>query len=365
MTTDAMTDRDRYHACMSYQPVDRAPFWDWGGWPETIERWRTEGYDPETSDPARIADSRITPGNWFFPNPPFEHTIVEETDVDVVFINHEGILMKERRDNPRSSMPQFLKFPVETRAEFREFWAQRMIPDHAARIGPDWQTQLTQWRAQPVPLQIIADRWGGFFGPQRNLTGLERLCMLFYDDPAFIEEMMDANADFIIAMMGPILDVIDIDAFVFWEDMAFNHGPLLDPALARQFMLPRYRRVTDFLYSRGVEWIGLDSDGQIDTLIPIWVDAGINALYPFEVQAGMDVLQVRRQFGKSLRLWGGVDKRALIQGPDAIDTELNRLRPLIEEGGYVPHLDHGCPPDIAFSNYCYFLQRLHDVCAGK
>ena len=175
---------------------------------------------------------------------------------------------------------------------------------------------------------------------------------------------MEANADLLIAMMSQILDVIDIDAFGFWEDMAYNHAPLISPAAVRRFMLPRYRKVADFLRRRGVKYIGLDSDGRIDSLIPIWMDAGLNFLYPFEVQSGMDVPAVRRTYGRELRIWGGVDKRALIHGKTAIDAELERLKPLIAEGGYIPHTDHSCPPDISFANYCYYLKQLASAC-GK
>ena len=357
-----MNDLERFRACMAYEPVDHTPFWDWWAWPETVDRWRSEGFDPDRPSPASICDQRQAFSGWFFPNPPFEREVVEEDDRHVVYVNHEGILMKERKDQPFSSMPQFLRFPVQTRAEFRAFWKQRMQPDLAARIGPDWRAQLKAWRAVPQPLIVISDRWGGFFGPLRNLVGVETLCTLFYDDPAFVEEMMDADAEFIIAMMGQILDVIEIDAFGFWEDMAYNHAPLISPDMARRYMLPRYKRVADFVRSRGVPYIGLDSDGQIDPLIPVWLDAGLNFLYPFEVQAGMDVLEVRRKYGPELRLWGGVDKRALAQGRAAIDAELGRVKPLIDEGGYIPHTDHSCPPDISFDNYCYYLQRLAEVC---
>ena len=357
-----MTDVQRFQACMEYQPVDHTPFWDWGAWPETIERWQGEGYLPGVNDPAQFADGRNFFGNWFFPNPPFEYRMVSEDEHTIVYVNHEGILMKERKDNPMSSMPQFLKFPVETRQEFRLFWQERMQPDLEQRIGPDWQAQLRHWRAEPRPLGIISDRWGGFFGPLRNLVGVQKLCMLFYDDPPFLEEMMEANADFIIAMMAQILDVIAIDAFIFWEDMGYKAGPLVSPRMAHQYMLPRYRRVVDFLRGRGVKYIGLDSDGQIDPLIPIWLEAGLNFLYPFEVQAGMDVLEVRRKYGRDLRIWGGVDKRALAIGPAAIETELARLLPLVREGGYIPHTDHSCPPDISFANYGYYMRRLKEIC---
>jgi uroporphyrinogen decarboxylase len=174
--------------------------------------------------------------------------------------------------------------------------------------------------------------------------------------------MMDANADLIIAIMSQVLDVISIDAFGYWEDMAYNHAPLISPDMVRRYMLPRYQRVTEFLMKRGVKYVGLDSDGQIDSLIPVWMDAGLNFLYPFEVQCGMDVLAVRRRYGRTLRIWGGVDKRALKHGPEAIDKELERVRPLIEEGGYSPHTDHSCPPDISYENYCYYLKRLAAVC---
>jgi len=357
-----MTERERFHACMDYQFVDVTPHWTWGAWPETIERWKSEGYDPAITDIAQGASPVQWIGSWFFPHPPFEHTVLQEDDEHILYVNHEGILMREMKNQPLSSMPQFVRFPVETREDFRAFWNSRMKPDLEARLGPDWRQQIQARAGTPVPFIVISDRWGGFFGPLRNLVGVERLCTLFYDDPAFVEEMMDADADFIIAMMSRILDVASVDAFAFWEDMAYKTGPLLTPRLARKYMLPRYRRVTEFLRSRGVRWIGLDSDGNIEALIPIWLDAGLNFLYPFEVQAGMDVVSVRRRYGRELRLIGGIDKRAVADGVQAIEAELERVRPLIEEGGYIPMLDHSCPPDISWKNYTYYMRRLGEIC---
>ncbi len=358
-----MNDRERFYACMNYDPVDHIPFWSWGAWPETLERWQKEGYDPRQTDLNMDADRRQILGDWFFPHPPFRKEILAEDEEHVLYVNHEGILMRELKKNPMSSMPQFVRFPVETREDFRKFWRERMRPDLTQRIGPHWPEQLRAMRAKPYPFIVVADRWGGFFGPLRNLVGVERLCTLFYDDPAFVEEMMDAEADFIIAMMSQILEVVTIDAFAFWEDMAYKTGPLISPDLTRRYMLPRYRRVVDFLSSRGVPFIGLDSDGMIDPLIPIWLDAGLNFLYPFEVQAGMDVLAVRKKYGRQLRIWGGVDKCALARGPRAIEAELSRLKPLLDEGGYIPHTDHSVPPDVSFEDYCYYMRQLKEVCS--
>jgi len=359
-----MTSRERFINTLEYNPVDRGIYGiGVGTWPETIERWKKEGYDP-SKEPLFDRDHWEWIGHWFFPDPPFERKVISEDDRTITYINHEGILMRERKDNPMSSMPQFIRFPVETREDFQKFMKERMQPDLASRIGKDYVKILQGYRERNFPLVIISDRWGGFFGPLRNLVGVERLCMLFYDDSAFVEEMMDAFADFIIAMMDKILDYTDIDMYGFWEDMCYKTGPLISPELVRKFMYPRYRRVVDFLHSRGVKWISLDSDGKITSLIPIWLDGGINFIYPFEVQSGMDVINVRKTFGKGLRMMGGIDKRAIADGPGAIDSELKRVAPLVEEGGYVPAPDHSLPPDVSFGNYCYFMERLKDLVTG-
>ncbi len=272
-----------------------------------------------------------------------------------------GIVVRERKENPGSSMPQFLRFPVETREDFRSLYAKRMRADLASRIGKDWIQILDSRRDRDRPFAVIANLWGGFFGPLRNFVGLERLCTLLYDDLPFVEEMMDATAEFLVAVMGQILEHTTVDVFGFWEDMAYRNGPLIGPNWVSRFMVPRYRKVVDFVRSRGVEWIALDCDGRVDPLISVWLDAGINFLYPFEVQSGMDVVAVRRKFGRDLRMFGGVDKRALARGRDAIDGELCRVSPLVREGGYIPCLDHSVPPDVPYANYRYYMQRLRQI----
>lgn len=95
---------------MEYKPRERAMFWVWGAWPETIERWKKENPYFDRIGLNGNADKRQFFNHWFFPNPPFEQKIIEETEKYILYINHEGILMKERRDNPASSMPQFVRY---------------------------------------------------------------------------------------------------------------------------------------------------------------------------------------------------------------------------------------------------------------
>ncbi len=356
-----MTDRERFHACMAYGPRDRAPFHEfpWPTWPETAELWAAEGYDPVRTDFG--CDRWLIEYSWFFPDPPFAREVLAQDDATVTYVDPQGIVVREFKNNPASSMPQFVRFPVQTHADFRKFWRERMNPGLSSRIGPDWRERLRRHRNRDHLFIVLADRWGGLFGALRNLVGVERLCELFYDDPALVEEMMDADAQFMIGMLGEILQETDIDVFGFWEDMGYKSGPLISPAMVKKFMAPRYRRVVDFGRTHGVRWFCLDSDGKVDSLIPIWLDAGIDILYPFEVQAGMDVVALRKRFGRSLRMWGGMDKRALCHSREAIDREIDRHRPLIEDGGFVPMLDHSAPPDIPYASYRYFMERLRSV----
>lgn len=357
-----MNELERFHATMKYGERDRAPFYElWcSTWPETAERWAKEGgYVQGKTDLG--CDRWVVETSWFWPQPAFERKILAEDEKHVTYVDPQGIVMREFKVNPLSSMPQFVRFPVQTPEEFRQYWRERMRPDLTARIGPDWREKLRGLRNRDYPLVVIADRWGGFFGPLRNLVGVERLCTLFYDDPAFVEEMMEADVEFLIGMLAQMLGETDIDVFGFWEDMAYHTAPLISPELVRKFMLPRYRKVIEFGRSHGVHFFSVDSDGNIDSLIPVWRDAGIDIVYPFEVQAGMDVLAVRKKYGKSLRIWGGVDKRVLVDGPAAIDRELERLAPLIRDGGYIPIADHSATPDTPYENYRYFLQRLKAV----
>jgi uroporphyrinogen decarboxylase len=354
-----MNDRERFHSTMNYGARDRAPFHEfpWPTWPETEEIWAKEnGYNPAKTGFG--CDRWVVEFSWFFPTPPFEGTIVEEDETTVTFVDPQGIIMREFKKNPQSSMPQFVRFPVETREDFRKFWSERMKADLTARIGPDWREKLAVHRNRDYVLVVLADRWGGFFGSLRNLVGVERLCTLFYDDPAFIQEMMEADADFLIAMLGQMLEHTSIDVFGFWEDMAYKAGPLIGPNMVRKYMVPCYRKVIDFARSRGVKWFTLDSDGDVRKLIRPWMDAGIDILYPWEVQCGMDVNAVRKEYGHDLRLWGGMDKRALVLGKAAIDAEIARHKQLIDDGGYVPMLDHSAPPNIPYANYCYFMEQL-------
>lgn len=147
-----------------------------------------------------------------------------------------------------------------------------------------------------------------------------------------------------------------------WEDMCYNAGPLLSPKHFRKYLMPQYRRITDVLHRHGVDLVSLDCDGKIDALAPLWLDVGINVMFPFEIGSWRsDPYDFRRRFGKDLRIVGGFDKKILRSSREAIAAEVRRLAPLVEAGGFIPHCDHLVPPDVPFENYLYYLQQARAI----
>lgn len=373
-----MTQKERFLATVGFKKPDFPFVRFMPGWNETMKRWKNEGWNGRSLDKIFSTDAILNLGYYikgatfhhiYGPVPPFSRETVKENEHIRLVINEEGILMKEFKNYTDSSMPQFLKFPVRTRKDFRKFQQERLQPNFSQRLPLDWRKKLSIWPNGKYPVMCYADRWGGFYGPLRNLMGVMDLSMTFYDDPAFIEEMMAERAESIISITDEILKYTSIDAFMFWEDMGFNKGSLINPMMYRKMALKHYRRVCDWIRSKGINYIFLDSDGNIWELIPLWIEAGINGVFPCDVNAGMDVVKMRQEYGKDLVLMGGIDKRAVAKGGKIMREEVDRVIPIVEKGGYIPHLDHGAPPDISWQNMSkymnYLMGRLGRGCLRK
>lgn len=147
-----------------------------------------------------------------------------------------------------------------------------------------------------------------------------------------------------------------------WEDMCYSGGPLISPKIFKQVLVPHYKRITSVLNKYGVDIVFVDCDGKIDALAPLWLEAGVNTMFPIEVgKWHADPVAFRRQYGKDMRLMGGVGKLILAESTDAIAREIDRLAPLVEEGGFIPMPDHRVPPDVPFKNYLFYLERAKQV----
>jgi len=356
-------------------------------WPETLDAWYAQGLTQayRQAGPAdwgalvsdetqrilvhefgfdRVDYLRAFAASGYTDTPfvPLFESYVKEDDGDTrLVVGVDGITYREFVRNPLSSMPGYVRFPVQTRKDFLAL-LPRLNPSSPARFGADWPSVCTAYAQRDFPVGMTVC---GAFGHPRNLMGVEALCVAYYDQPGLIHEILDHWTEFYSQLSSRIWRDLPFDFLLIWEDMAYKNGPLISPRLVKEFMLPYYRRLIDHVRALGCEVIIVDSDGDVELLVPLFLSVGVNVMLPFEVQAGMDIRRFRQRYGKNLALYGGLDKRALCGGPAAIETELHeRMLPVLAGGGYFPALDHTAPPDISLSAFRYYLQRLRELASN-
>jgi uroporphyrinogen decarboxylase len=225
-----------------------------------------------------------------------------------------------------------------------------------ARIACD-QTTLEALRDRDYVWTVA---FSGPFWQVREWVGFESLCTMLIDEPAWVAEMIDFWKEYVATLLRRLLTMAVPDHVHVSEDMAYKRFAMISPTMAREFLLPTWRYWCDILRGAGVRVVGMDSDGFIGELIPLWIDAGFTMCDPIEVAAGNDIVEFRRQFGRSMAYRGGIDKREIAKGGSAIDAEIRRIEPVIRSGGFIPSCDHGVPADVswqAWLDYCHALAK--------
>ena len=349
-----MNERERFLAAFSYEPVDHLPDCEFGAWKETFPAWHEQGLPSWVDDNAKfdvyfgLETRRGVPVNIGM-IPHFEHEVLSEDEETITYRSGAGVVLREMKHT--SSIPQFISYPVETRDDW-EAMKERYSSSDPSRHPSDWGSRLSEWRERSYPLGVSC---GGYYGWARDLMGVERVSVAFALEGDLIRDMFRFKTEFVIQVVERALADVELDFSSWWEDMCYGHGPLISPAMFKEYMLPEYRKIVDVLESHGVHIHILDCDGKIDELVPWWFEAGINCMFPIE-SAWTDPVELRKRYGKKLLLMGGVNKRALIAGEDEARRELERLKPLVKDGGFIPHVDHRVPPDVRFEVYLKYLE---------
>ena len=236
-------------------------------------------------------------------------------------------------------------------------------PSRADRLPEDWESRTQAWTRRDYPLGMSVCR-GVFLsagvGTWATLTGL---LYAMYDEPAAVERALESAVDLALWSLEQLPSDLRLDFATFSEPIASFHGPVISPAHYRRYALPQYRRLIDRLQASGVQVVVVQAYGQIGSLLPLLVETGINALWCSHAnQAGVDYIELRQKYGRDLRLIGRIDTEMLRKGRRAIDEELaNRVRPLLEEGGYLPLLDDRVRIDMPYGNYGYYRSELEKL----
>ena len=368
MRRSGMSARERFHATFQSgqlgvgdkpDAVFLMPQWTFH---DTRLRWFREGMPRDQHFNTYFGFDRMETiplhfGLW----PPVDSRVVEQTPEWRIVEDELGGVTKYWSDR-EIGMPQWLRYPVRDRQTW-EALKDRLQPTTAVRYPEYWEDLKRCYAGRDYPLGLGA---GSYYGWVRNWVGMENLALWYYDCPDLVHEMTEYIADFVLAVVERALDEVpDIDYGVLWEDMAMKTGSLISPQLFREFMMGPLQRVTSLLNEAGINIIMVDSDGNLDELIPLWLEAKVNLVYPLEVAADCQALRYREQFGSELRMIGNIDKRALRDGCDSATIEhevLSKVPALVERGGFSPFVDHAVPPDVPLANFRYYMDLVHEIC---
>ncbi len=355
-----MNTRERFLGICKHEKGVEPPYWEtMGFWDETIDRWHKEGLprDKTPYEYFNMTKREYVPvvNHYRLPLfPLFEKKVIDESAETVTYLNENGAILKEFKNSPEKSMPQWLEFPVKKREDFENL-KSRLNPDSKERY-PDWNEVRKIYRNRDYPLGLTIS---GAYAFHRELMGMEKLSYEYYDNPDFIEEITEFWHYFENKICNNVLANIEIDYVLIWEDMAFKNGPLISPSMFKKFIFNHYKNLIDAIKSQGCINILVDSDGNNYSLMDLIIKAGVNGFEPIEVAAGMDPVRLRQIYGNKLWLWGGLDKRVLSMNKRDIEREIYKKVPiLLKSGGYIPAVDHAVPPDVPFENYIFFIELL-------
>ncbi|MBL7200220.1 MAG: hypothetical protein ISS56_08740 [Anaerolineae bacterium] len=356
-----MNHRERFVRTLTGKPVDRVPFIKvFGGTNHILPAWEDEypgigqcidqvlqfegvyrGWD---CMPVNVDLSRLG-----------EPVVLEEDDTRRITRRSDGLV--EVRTKTGDYHRRTLEWPVKCREDWERIKGEHLQADDPGRFPEDWDEHVRAYRERDYPLQLTH---GGVYGFARNLMGDQNLGYAFYDDPELVHDIMDSYTEMAIQIWSKIAADVDCDLVECWEDMASKNGSLISPKTFREFMRPNYQRIASFAHEHGIEIILVDTDGYIMDLTPLMLEAGVTALYPYEVGAGNDVAAALDQFPQ-LGVIGGLEKNVMAKGVAEMDSEIEKARRLILKGRFIPGPDHFVLSNVLFANYRYFMGRLREV----
>jgi uroporphyrinogen decarboxylase len=294
--------------------------------------------------------------------PAFEVKILEDRgdyEVEQDFAGRQVLYFKGRR---QGFMPTYIDHPVKDMKTWEENIKWRMDPKNPKRYADLEERMKKAQDAAAKGLMITQNLVGGYMY-LRSLMGSESLLYAFHDMPEVIHACMQMWLELADAVIARHQEYLTLDEIFFDEDICYNSGSLISPQMMQIFLFPYYQQLIRNVKSRQIDktrhlYIQVDSDGHSEAIIPFYQKSiGMDVMTPFEVASGCDVVKIGKTY-PDLVLIGGIDKRVLAQGQEAIDAHLARIIPAMRKrGGYIPTCDHGVPSEVSYQDYLYYRKR--------
>jgi len=280
---------------------------------------------------------------------------IEETEDYVLSRDGLGRTMKLSKGAATIALP--MDYPVKNMDDWLKL--KPFYEFSEARFGKNWEDiarkHLKAGRVVRVGIP------GGFDEP-RQLMGVEILCIAYYEQPELVHDILNTIGDTAYKVLDKVSATVQVDLLSVHEDMAGKTGPLAGPKQVNEFIKPYYRRIWDMLADRGAILFDQDSDGDMNAVIPAFLDAGVNCMHPMEPAANMDIVKIREQYGTKLAFYGGIDKHVIRRSQEEIVAELEyKIPPMVATGGCVLALDHRIPNGTSLENYKFYIRKAWEI----
>ena len=327
-----MTNRERFHKVMNFEPVDRIPMYEWAvWWDKTIERWKGEGL---------VIEKQPDLSEW--------DSLHVQMGLDLHLQTWCGF---QTSQTPR---PAHHGAPIVTSMEEYEAVLPTLYPDNPLNEQHMRSVAERQKSGEAVAWLTL----DGFFWGARSLLGIEPHLFAFYDEPELMHRINRDLAAYNKRVYEQVCEYFVPDFMTFAEDMSYNNGPMISEQLFDEFMLPYYEEMIPIMKARGTR-VFIDSDGDISMAMDWFARAGIEGILPLERQAGVDLETLRRRHPKFLFM-GHYDKMVMPLGEEAMRKEFERLLPTMRQGGFLPSVDHQTPPGVSLENYRIYLKLFRE-----
>lgn len=357
-----MTNRERFRNQMSFRGVDRCINVETGFWAETFLEWpmfASAGLK-NIFDAFSLLGLDILENFWgeriyanTFLEPYYAETLIDDTDTTEIRYNSYGVVVEKMKPacGARSRM---LRPSVATPEDWKRVKAERFIIDDARRDVDIVHCKKVIAAVGDNPLGLFCGSVVGFIAQMLTFEGMIYAC---YDNPEMVEDMVETCYRLIDRFLDQILPHFRFDSACLYENITCKNGPILPLWFFKDVVAPRYRLICKKLNNYGIDLISVGSDGDVRPLLPTFLECGVNCLSPYEVNGCVHPAELLGQYPGALRIIGGVDKIEIARGKEAIDRYLDSVAKLVENGGYIPHIDHDVPPSISQENFLYYLER--------
>jgi len=334
---------------------------EFGYWKENFDKWsifpENGVSNNEEADIFFAFDTIKEIRGKVWMNPSFTHEIIEEKENTRIILNDDGLLAEIPKDG-HDTIPHFTKASVATPEDWKKCKEERFRLD-----DPDRRIDVEKIRrmhppSRDYPLGVSS---GSMIGKIRNMLTFEGLAYACYDYPGMVEDMVETCCLLVEDFLDQVLFHIDFEFASGWEDICFKNGPIVSLDFFTNVIVPRYKRINRKLKAAGIDFWYTDCDGDVRPLLPGFLEAGINCLFPYEVNSCVHPAELFNEYGKDLKIMGGFDKLEMRKGRQAIKAYMKSLVPLVERGGYIPFCDHRCPPDVDQDDYIYYLDLKEEM----